>query len=783
MILVLIPVACYLTKLAAVVTFCVAVVIVEVATSYCKCVEDLLTDVCRACFACIGYCSVAYVCHKVIHYVICSRACRYVCVEYSLYLGDINVRYVLHCERVYEGVYRGRCGDSSVDLSHIHGGLTEGEGHSVDGIVIAEKHDLCLGVDLCDGEYCLCVLYVKLNEAVEVGLCGERDSVYYGKLYCVRSVFTEVIAYLCGIHLLYKLEVGAEAVYVREHKLNDVYIVCIYLVDSCLCDRLLYGLAGKVYVLYVVLAYDLCPIKLLCRLACKKLVCHYAVYRAVDNCVDSSCHFLYLCILKEVYRREELFECKLCEFVYRLSEIYVDEVCNVAHHLLYCEAVEAVLIISDSDKVCLCDLCGIDEVPLCHIESLFAEAKLFCEKLSIAQIVADRKEGGFIIGYVFAVECVFILIEEKVSEFDNECNELLGVVCEVFLKPCACACYEGIYVVCYVVYKSVVGLVECCLDIFASRVDHCSDLCLCLLDSIVYCNLDLFLEGFKLCLKDLELLLCLFVEVVCSYFKELCYIVYVCFECFEKLECVSCAFSIKLICVIDEPAEGFDSCSCVRGGLYVRICELLASYVLSVCCYPFVCRVDRLLCLVKVCVDLFDHACLYCLTVCVLIRLVVVFLDQLDGVLKCLLLCCPVGFVSVNNSVENIVVTGRCGMNTHTVTYLKQTVDLAHSSAGLGTGKPTNKCSLNCERAGGVRRINCVGHISQGTEDISCYSLKTLNGDLHSVNTINYSFFNCQVNCNRDLFFNIGTKDTGKFTSGISQIYITGRIYIPFYKR
>ena len=114
--------------------------------------------------------------------------------------------------------------------------------------------------------------------------------------------------------------------------------------------------------------------------------------------------------------------------------------------------------------------------------------------------------------------------------------------------------------------------------------------------------------------------------------------------------------------------------------------------------------------------------------------------------------------ISRLHRVKDILMTLGGGMNGHTVTNLKECINLAHRAASGRAVEPTYQGIFNILRfrivsCFGVRRKRC-GRSTQSIYGIACNTHNTLNSDIHGINIRDNCCFNCTIDCNRDLLIN-----------------------------
>ena len=142
------------------------------------------------------------------------------------------------------------------------------------------------------------------------------------------------------------------------------------------------------------------------------------------------------------------------------------------------------------------------------------------------------------------------------------------------------------------------------------------------------------------------------------------------------------------------------------------LCKFFASDIIRICEYPSVCRINCVICNVKVFVQQFDHALFFCLVVCVSICLVIVFSDQVannEKVLDRFLLSGIFLVVCLDHCFSKSIVTGYRRMSAKTVTNntsakeTEKSGDLSgvfkRSSEHFGKSKQgleTSYVNLNC---------------------------------------------------------------------------------------
>ena len=230
----------------------------------------------------------------------------------------------------------------------------------------------------------------------------------------------------------------------------------------------------------------------------------------------------------------------------------------------------------------------------------------------------------------------------------------------------------------------------------------------------------------------------------------------------QQSQSVGVGLGIQLISVVQQGASGLDGDLGVVDGRVQSGSELLASDEVSVLSQPSLSVSDGGLGDIQVAVSLDDQTGVNSLPVSDGVSLVVVLLQQLGSlkqVLEGLVLGGVLGLVSLYDSSEELVVSGRGGMDGHTVADLEQSVDLNHGLAGLGSVEPLAQRGANDDRSGrvGLGRNKLGRDITESVEHVTGGNThQTVNGDLQGINVHSDCILNRQVDAHRNLFVNVG---------------------------
>ena len=571
---------------------------------------------------------------------------------------------------------------------------------NVEAVVVTKSCNCCIGVNCVDGKHGLVVVKVVCGVSISRRLYSESDNVHNGDLYGVVCILTKLTVE--PAHLEHLNHIGhAECVCVSIEKLNNVYGVGVYAGNASLYKSVINGGLCVLNVGKVGLANESCPVKILnsaCNVGCKN---------AVDSAVKSCGNLLDTCGSKDTG------ECVCNVSVKVIAKSAVKVLACEADCLHYCIVDSGSAAICNGDEVSASDICcGY----LCEgylLILISAKVKSICDDVCVAVVA------------VYNCKVEGVLGKLKLAGNDA-CNVLLNSVYDT------CDHLVGIGLGVATVYE--------CINRLDKSADLCIDLCLNACDDSLYLydsGLNLCVElcdsSLKLCLCSLELCLCNGLNVSVSVYesdsKECAEVVYIGGKSSKKLNNLCKALCIKLICVVNKVSYLVDSnlCICECGSKCGS--ELCASDVLGILCYPSLCEVNVVLCVVKVCVNHIDHACLESLVVCELVSLVDVSCKEVSKdseVLYGLVLCGVLGLVCGDNSLFKNVVSCCGGVTTKTVTNYASAHKAKKTCNGFVGLKSGAKCIGKCEEGNCNLDHICVcnnlgyDHIRDRCSDISC---------------------------------------------------------------
>ena len=388
---VVIHVVSNLADLAAQVTGCVACVVVCVRAGDGKCLKDLLVDVVVTCHAGAREGGVGNVSHQEFHSIGGHHAGIYVSIVCGFRIVDVNVGDVVEQKGIYEGVRGGRINDVIVCVAKLNGDGTDGEGEVVECIVVTKEDQLCVGIDLLDGQNSLAVEFVEAYEAVYVRFSREYHCVNNGDHNRVGCVLAEVVAKHIGIEEVEDhSKLGAECISVLKDQLEHVNGVG-EVFGNAGCKELCSDLGTRlVNVGNVVLADQSRPIHSHSGLAVEGGGGDQIVDGGVCHTGKSRDELRSVFFLNIRISLSEVVDSVDCVLGDGSSEVAAKVISDVTKELIHGKAGDRAFVIAEGDEVSLHDLSKINVVPTHHSKLVIGKAKLVCKELCVVSVVCTN---------------------------------------------------------------------------------------------------------------------------------------------------------------------------------------------------------------------------------------------------------------------------------------------------------------------------------------------------------------------------------------------------------
>ena len=545
--------------------------------------------------------------------------------------------------------------------------------HDAEVILVAE----CLCIEICEECVSVCVIcIVGIEKRAEIGyseICSVKNCCLYSKICSYESCIMLCVLYdLCSAD---RCIVGFLCYCVFTHKsfLNQ----CVDLCKNSCYDRLYFcDHCFKLCYKSFLSCCDRCLESVLKRLKLS-LECVDRFIYALEH-IDRVKIFYYSVeniLSKLIYKRVDLFD--KCNYVLCSLELCLDSKCIQVN--LYDSNTSLTVLVCPFYH-CRENCLGVFHYVVCYVLTVcvYDKAEYYGDRFRIlcyevyhviAVLVKERDNlFGIVIEpivqpsvclrcklsdrlYRKFYELVVCVPKSCYKHFICCCNDRF----DAFLDVCLCVCYILLYCfdLCFYCCDRCIYLCfdlgdcrlsfclclsDSCVKLCLDPCDLCFDCCLC----FAYCIFKLCLENsdlcFSLCLKLCYLcfesridLKSLFVNIVTCVFRcdkeKLCKVVYVNFESCKKSHCMLIGFLIEMIRVIDKCAELLNSSLCVSCSLTDLKQECFTSDILFIFEDPSLCIINRILCYIKISIDLRDNTC-FCSLV---IRIFICFVEQLNN--------------------------------------------------------------------------------------------------------------------------------------------------------
>ena len=256
------------------------------------------------------------------------------------------------------------------------------------GIVVAEKNDLCVGIERTDRINESSIFHVEFHIAVEIGFQRKHDRVSNGNLVFEGLIFAQHTQDGLGTPKLHnRNEIGTHLIQVFEEKSRYVLLKGISLRKSHLDQRRSDSLERLFYVMRIFFSDDFCPIHILKRRIRKDLVSEKVIKCTVygiaclteelfnEGFLQGGCHIV-----------KDLSESRINIRVYAVLEMSAYVIFHVTKNLICRKAADQRFVVADRDQIRADDNGRIERIPSHRTKLICTEAQFFCKQLCIEML-------------------------------------------------------------------------------------------------------------------------------------------------------------------------------------------------------------------------------------------------------------------------------------------------------------------------------------------------------------------------------------------------------------